>query len=100
MTTEANGPAAGVPLAPHHYAMLHDESGISDEMIAARGYRTITAAADLERLSFAPVQRRAPSGSVSRLSRSTCASVQTVRLRRPRPGRKNALAELQRQPAF
>ena len=47
-------------LAPHHYALLHDGSGIGDEVIAARGYRTITTAAELEALGFAPVQRRPP----------------------------------------
>ena len=60
MTTVVNDPANGVPLASHHYAMLHDESGIADAVIAARGYRTITDAAELERLGFAPAQRRAP----------------------------------------
>lgn len=61
MTAVANDPAGeDTTLAPRHYAMLHDESGIADEVIAARGYRTITQAAELETLGFAPVQRRAP----------------------------------------
>ena len=47
-------------LAPHHYAMLHEESGISDAVIRTRGYRTISNAAELEPLNFAPAQRRAP----------------------------------------
>nr|HMT21555.1 DUF3854 domain-containing protein [Promineifilum sp.] len=47
-------------LAPHHYAMLHDESGIADEVIAVRGYRTITDAAELRGLGFAPAQCRPP----------------------------------------
>lgn len=46
-------------LAPHHYVMLHDECGISDEVIRARGYLTIRDAAELEPLNFAPAQRRA-----------------------------------------
>ena len=29
-------------LSSHHHAMLRDESGIADEVIAARGYRTVT----------------------------------------------------------
>ena len=40
--------------------MLREESGISDDAIAARGYRTITDEADLITLGFAPGQRRVP----------------------------------------
>ena len=47
-------------LSASHLAMLRDESGISDEAIAARGYRTIIDAADLVPFGFAPRQRRVP----------------------------------------
>lgn len=40
--------------------MLEVESGISPEVIAARGYRSITDAAELHGLGFAPSQCRAP----------------------------------------
>jgi hypothetical protein len=36
---DANAPS---PLGEFHLKMLRDESGISDEVIAARGYRTVT----------------------------------------------------------
>ena len=47
-------------LSPHHYAMLHEESAIAPEVIAARGYRTMTSGAALATLGFAGYQRRAP----------------------------------------
>ena len=47
-------------LSPEHLSMLRDESGISDEVIAARGYRTITDRDDLAELGFASNQRRIP----------------------------------------
>lgn len=40
--------------------MLRQASGISDEVIAARGYRTVTDEAELAALGFAPRQRRTP----------------------------------------
>lgn len=43
-------------LSPDHRRMLEVESGISPDVIAARGYRTITDPADLPDI-FAPVQR-------------------------------------------
>lgn len=46
-------------LSPHHIDALR-ASAISDEIITARGYRTITDAHELEALHFAPQQRRAP----------------------------------------
>lgn len=48
------------PLSEQHRAMLEQESGICTDVIAARGYRTITDAAELERLSFSPKQRNVP----------------------------------------
>lgn len=48
------------PLSTNHLAMLCEESGIRDEVIAARGYRTITDEADLIPLGFVPRQRRVP----------------------------------------
>lgn len=44
----------------HHEAMLHS-SGISLEVAAARGYRSVTSCAELERLGFASKQRGVPS---------------------------------------
>ncbi|HRQ14829.1 MAG TPA: DUF3854 domain-containing protein, partial [Promineifilum sp.] len=43
-----------------HYHILSGESGIGDEAIRARGYRSITADAELRELGFAPAQCRAP----------------------------------------
>lgn len=40
--------------------MLREESGISDEVITARGYRTITDEKELIPLGFSTVQRRTP----------------------------------------
>ncbi|MEJ7578659.1 MAG: DUF3854 domain-containing protein [Pyrinomonadaceae bacterium] len=47
-------------LSPIHLAMLREGSGISDEVIAARGYRTITNEKELIPLNFATRQRRTP----------------------------------------
>ncbi len=43
-----------------HYRILSEESGISDEMIRAREYRSIVGDAELRELGFAPAQCRAP----------------------------------------
>jgi hypothetical protein len=40
--------------------MLHDESGITPEVIAARGYRTVTKKAELAKLGFSMAQRLPP----------------------------------------
>ena len=48
------------PLYPVHRASLEIGSGISSEVIAARGYRTETTKAELGRLGFANTQRRVP----------------------------------------
>jgi hypothetical protein len=40
-------------LSEKHLQLLRDGSGIGDEVVAARGYRTITDEADLLRLGFA-----------------------------------------------
>jgi len=45
-------------LLPAHLRMLHEESGISDDVIRARGYRTITDPKELKALGFAPGQCR------------------------------------------
>lgn len=45
-------------LSAEHLAMLRVESGISDEVIQTRGYRTITNRNDLLALGFAPSQCR------------------------------------------
>ena len=47
-------------LSPEHLDMLRVESGISDEVILARGYRTIRQASELTDLGFARTQRRVP----------------------------------------
>ncbi len=48
------------PLSDKHRKMLREESGISDEVIAARGYRTVTDEKELIPLGFSTVQRRTP----------------------------------------
>ena len=47
-------------LSPEHLDMLRVESGISDEVILARGYRTIRQASELMDLGFARTQGRVP----------------------------------------
>lgn len=47
-------------LSERHLKMLREESGISDEVIAARGYRTVTDEKELIPLGFSTVQRRTP----------------------------------------
>ena len=51
---------AASSLAPHHWAMLEQGSGISPEKIWDRGYFTVTDADDLQELGFADYQLRAP----------------------------------------
>lgn len=46
-------------LDPHHAESLR-QSAITEAVIAARGYRTVTDANELTRLGFAPAQRRVP----------------------------------------
>ena len=52
--TEAQG------LSPAHHNTLREGSGISEEVIEARGYRTITTVDELEALGFSTAQRRVP----------------------------------------
>jgi putative DNA primase/helicase len=47
-------------LSSNHRHALEQESAISPEVIAARGYRTITARAELRRLGFSDAQSRVP----------------------------------------
>ena len=47
-------------LLPHHLAMLRDGSGLSDEMIAERGYRSVTKASELRALGFSARQASVP----------------------------------------
>lgn len=47
-------------LSSNHLASLKDESAISDDVIAARGYRTVTDKNELTDLGFAPSQCRVP----------------------------------------
>jgi hypothetical protein len=52
--------AALAELSDLHLKMLREESAISDAVIQARCYRTITDPADLRKLGFAPSQCRVP----------------------------------------
>ena len=47
-------------LSDKHYKMLAAESGINDEVIRQRGYRTVTDSAELRDLGFALAQCRPP----------------------------------------
>jgi len=47
-------------LSENHLKMLTKESGISDQMIQERGYRTIMSEGDLVQFGFSPAQRRVP----------------------------------------
>jgi len=47
-------------LSEAHLSMLRDASCISETVIAARGYRTVTISKDLADLGFPPRQRRVP----------------------------------------
>ena len=47
-------------LSENHLKILSDESGISEQMIRERGYRTITSEGDLVQFGFSPAQRRVP----------------------------------------
>lgn len=47
-------------LQPHHLRMLAEESAISEDVILARGYRTITQPDELAGLGFTQAQRRPP----------------------------------------
>ena len=49
-----------VTLHPHHRAMLERDSGLSPEVIEARGYRTVTVKSELKRLEFGEAQRLVP----------------------------------------
>ena len=55
--TNGHGPAAD-GLNPNHLAMLIDGSGISPQVIAARGYRSINNIDDLHRHGFANLHRK------------------------------------------
>jgi len=58
-TTDTNS-VSRAHLNDAHLATLRDGSGITEAVILARGYRTITEANELRALGFAPVQCRAP----------------------------------------
>ena len=47
-------------LSKKHLKMLREESGVSDEVIIARGYRTVTDEKELIPLGFSTVQRNTP----------------------------------------
>ena len=59
-TTPASSPPAAhtAMLSPAHVTMLRQESGITDEVIKARGYRSIDDPADLQDLGFSKAQAR------------------------------------------
>ena len=52
--------AATSALHDHHRTMLESESGIHPDLVSARGYRTVTDAAELKKLSFSPKQQNVP----------------------------------------
>ena len=47
-------------LSPDHLHMLMEGFSIAPDLITARGYKTVTVKADLERLGFSPKQRLIP----------------------------------------
>jgi len=49
-----------VSLSPHHITILREESGITETIINARGYRTITQETELVRLGFAAAPHLLP----------------------------------------
>ncbi len=51
---------ASTHLSDAHCQMLRTDSGLSEPVIAARGYRTITTKAELRSLGFSEAQRRVP----------------------------------------
>jgi len=58
-------PETALPLTPEHYAMLAHESGISNAVIAGRGYRSIDAVqgyAELKTLGFSQAQAKLTPG--------------------------------------
>lgn len=54
------GVTKSIDLSKAHRHMLEVESGISTELIEARGYRTVTTKADLKRLGFSAIQQNTP----------------------------------------
>src|SRR5919106_2830693 len=48
------------PLSAEHRQMLESGSAISPEVIAARGYRTVTNKRELGELGYSPTQRQVP----------------------------------------
>ena len=48
------------PLSKEHCTMLSKESGIKPDLVKARGYRTVTDAAELKKLGFSPKQQNVP----------------------------------------
>ena len=52
--------AADLLLAPHHERMLKVESGISSEVVTARGYTTVHDPEELRKMGFAEYQLNAP----------------------------------------
>ena len=51
---------ADLSLSDKHLKILTDESGISEQVIRDRGYRTITSEGDLVQYAFSSAQRRVP----------------------------------------
>ncbi len=50
----------GSPALSHHHRQLTSGSGISDEIVAGRGYATVKSKAELRRLGFASYQQLVP----------------------------------------
>ena len=60
LTPTAAGGARDYPLTRPPSTCSQKGSGIAPDLIAARGYKTVTVKADLERLGFSPKQRIVP----------------------------------------
>ncbi len=57
-SARASETSDGLPLSAEHRRMLLEESGITPEVVAERGYRTLTQPQQLAGLGFSSVQRR------------------------------------------
>lgn len=77
-------------LLDHHRKMLVVESGITPEIVEARGYRTVETKSELEVLGFSKVQRRVPALLIPVLGPS--GSIANYQIRPDEPRIKDAKA--------
>jgi putative DNA primase/helicase len=75
-------------LSPEHRKMLLEESGISPDVVAARGYRTVEDSEELSQLGFADYQCRVPGLLIPIRGTSEEVVFHRYRPDRPREGRK------------